>query len=92
MKKPIDPCAAPHGVSCEKLILEFLAEYSDGTMSRVDRIEMERHLSACPPCGVYLESYKVTGVAIRSLKPREIPADLAQAVMAFVRARRGKKP
>ncbi|HEY7862640.1 MAG TPA: anti-sigma factor [Thermoanaerobaculia bacterium] len=90
-KPPVDPCA-PHGLSCEKLILEYLAEYTDGTMSPVDRIEMERHLTACPPCGVYLESYRVTGVAIRSIKPREIPPDLARAVIAFVRARRDKKP
>jgi anti-sigma factor RsiW len=88
--KPVDPCG-PHGLSCEKLILEYLAEYTDGTMSRADRIEMERHLTACPPCGVYLESYRVTGVTIRSLKPRDIPPDLARAVIAFVRARRAKK-
>jgi anti-sigma factor RsiW len=90
-RKDQDPCA-PHGVSCEKLILEYLAEYTDGTMTRTDRIEMERHLSHCPPCGVYLESYRVTGVAIRSLKPRDIPPDLARAVVAFVRTRRAKKP
>ena len=90
MKKRDDPCA-PHGLSCEKLILEYLAEYTDGTMGQADRIEMERHLTACPPCGVYLESYRVTGVAIRSLKPREIPPDLARAVISFVRTRRSKK-
>ena len=77
-------------MNCRKLILEYLVEYEDGTMAEADRVELERHFAHCPPCVVFLKSYRATGRTLRMLKPREIPKNLAEAVVRFVRAKCNK--
>jgi len=79
-------------MSCRRLILESLVEYEDGSMPEPERRVFEQHLSHCPPCVVFLKSYQATGRTLRMLKPREIPKNLAEAVMRFVRERCEKKP
>ena len=74
-------------MTCKRFILEYLVEYEDGSMPEAERIEFERHLSHCPPCLVFLKSYQATGRTLRMLKPREIPKNLADAVISFVKAR-----
>ena len=74
-------------MTCKRIILEYLVEYEDGTMPEADRREFELHLSHCPPCVVFLKSYQATGRTLRMLKPREIPRNLAEAVIGFVKAR-----
>ncbi|HEY3203014.1 MAG TPA: zf-HC2 domain-containing protein [Thermoanaerobaculia bacterium] len=78
-------------INCRRLILECLGDYEDGSMPAEERQLLERHLSHCPPCVLFVESYRATGRTLRMLKPREIPKDLAEAVMRFVRARCDKK-
>ena len=51
----------------------------------------ERHIEMCPPCVRFLTTYRATGRTLKLLKPEEIPPDLAQSVLAFVRSRAGKK-
>ena len=82
-----------HGpITCKRLVLHALLDYEQGEMKPADRAELEQHLAACPPCLKFLDSYRATGRALRSLKPREIPPSLAQTVLEFVRARCRKKP
>ena len=78
-------------INCRELILESLVEYEDGSMPAGDRMRLEQHLSHCPPCVVFLKSYRATGRTLRMLKPREIPCNLAEAVMKFVKEKCGKK-
>lgn len=74
-------------MSCRKLILDYLADYEDGSMPSTERQDLEAHLSHCPPCVLFLHSYRATGRTLRMLKPKEIPRNLAEAVMKFVKAR-----
>jgi len=79
-------------ISCERLILEKLLEYEEGTMPERERRRFQGHLDLCPPCVQFLSSYRATGKTLRMLKPKEIPPALAQTVLAFVRSRgRGEK-
>jgi hypothetical protein len=78
-------------INCRKLILEYLIEYEDGSMAEADRLELEQHFTCCPPCVVFLKSYRATGRTLKMLKPRDIPKNLAEAVIQFVRARCDKK-
>lgn len=78
-------------VTCKRLILEYLVEYEDGSMPEPERLELEAHLRHCPPCVVFLKSYRATGRTLRMLKPRDIPKNLADAVIGFVRARCPRK-
>jgi anti-sigma factor RsiW len=78
-------------ITCRRLILDCLVDYEDGSMAATERQDFETHLSKCPPCVEFLESYRATGRTLRMLRPREIPPNLADAVMRFVRDRRGRK-
>ncbi len=78
-------------LTCEKLILDCLLSYEEGTMPPEDSEEFRRHIEMCPPCLRFLSTYEATGKTLRMLKPRDIPPDLAKAVLSFVRSRRGKQ-
>lgn len=73
--------------TCKKVILDLLVEYEEGAMTPEDRSHFERHIEMCPPCVRFLTTYRATGKTLKLLKPEEIPPDLAQSVLAFVRAR-----
>jgi anti-sigma factor RsiW len=77
--------------TCRRLILDCLIDYEDGSMAASERLDFETHLAKCPPCVEFLDSYRATGRTLRMLRPREIPPNLADAVMRFVRDRRGRK-
>jgi anti-sigma factor RsiW len=77
--------------TCRQVILDLLIEYEDGTMPAAERADFERHVEMCPPCVRFLTTYRATGKTLKLLKLEEIPSDLAQSVLAFVRARAGKK-
>ncbi|HEY3173436.1 MAG TPA: anti-sigma factor [Thermoanaerobaculia bacterium] len=78
-------------LNCKRFILECLIEYEDGTMPADERALFEQHMELCPPCLRFLTSYRATGKTLKLLKPEEIPPDLAQSVLAFVRSRAGRK-
>jgi len=73
--------------TCRKVILDLLVEYEDGTMAAAERADFDRHIEMCPPCVRFLTTYRATGKTLKLLKPEEIPPDLAQSVLAFVRSR-----
>ncbi len=77
--------------TCRQVILDLLVDYEDGTMVEPDRSDFERHIEMCPPCVRFLTTYRATGKTLKLLKPEEIPSDLAQSVLAFVRARARQK-
>jgi hypothetical protein len=77
--------------TCRQVILDLLIEYEERTMPAADRADFERHIEMCPPCVRFLTTYRATGKTLKLLKPEEIPSDLAQSVLAFVRSRAGKK-
>ena len=77
--------------TCKKVILDLLIEYEDGVMDATERVHFERHIEMCPPCVRFLTTYRATGRTLKFLKPEEIPPDLAQSVLAFVRSRAGRK-
>lgn len=94
-----DPCGgatrdsaegAHDEITCQKLILDCLLDYESGAMPEDDRRHLERHFEACPPCGKFLTSYRATGKTLQMLRPCEVPAALARAVVAFVRSRSGR--
>ena len=91
MKREDSGCHGPEGsgdLTCERLVLEALLEYEEGSMPETERAEFERHLALCPPCVCFLTTYRATGKTLKMLKPKEIPPALAQTVLSFVRSRR----
>jgi Putative zinc-finger len=78
-------------ITCERLVMEALYDFEEGTMPGPERADLERHLSFCPPCVRFLDSYRATGKTLRALKPRDVPPTLARTVFEFVKERCGKK-
>ena len=46
-------------MTCREL-LEFLLDYTDGTLPEHVRQAVDRHLAVCPACVAYLQSYRQT--------------------------------
>jgi anti-sigma factor RsiW len=91
MKRDDRDCHAHDETTCRQIILDSLVEYEDGTLTEVERLRFEAHLSDCPPCVTFIKTYRATGKTLRMLKPREIPKNLAEAVMKFVKERCGER-
>ncbi len=69
-------------LTCREVILEYLAEYVEATLSPERVAELERHLEACPPCVAYLNTYQrtrdLTQDSMRVAMPEEMKARLRQ--------------
>ena len=79
--KPYIPCSE---------VLEFLWAYVSGELPPERAHEFDRHLSVCPSCVAYLDSYRKTiALSRESFQPdarepgeEDLPEDLIQAVLA----------
>jgi len=47
-------------LTCREVILEFLADYVDGTLDAATVSELEAHLRVCRACMAYLNTYRKT--------------------------------
>lgn len=74
-------------ISCRELV-EFLDAYVDDTLPADRRAVFDRHVGACPPCVRYLESYRATIAAGRSLRAdaAEMPDELVRAILSARRS------
>ena len=62
-------------ITCRQL-LDFIYDYLDGALPENDRAEFERHLSVCPSCVHYLDTYKQTlRISKQALRPAPEPRD-----------------
>ena len=74
-------------LSCRELI-EFLADYLDDELASEERTAFEIHLSVCPYCVDYLETYRETihlgkqALAAEAAILEEVPAELVDAILA----------
>ncbi|MBX7079490.1 MAG: zf-HC2 domain-containing protein [Nannocystaceae bacterium] len=77
-------------ITCRELI-DFIADWREGTLAPTERFEFERHLAVCPSCVAYLDSYETTVAALALLREREAPpAEVPPALLDAIRkARRG---
>lgn len=74
--------------SCQE-INGFLAEYVDGTLDPEVSKQYHTHLGKCGTCGSYLEQYEETIRLARECRDSELPEDLVEHTLAFLRERRG---
>ena len=75
-------------LTCRECV-EFLMDYLDQTLAPDVRATFERHLTACPNCVRYLESYTTTtSVCKKAFEQRDgesappVPEELIQAILA----------
>jgi len=73
-------------LSCRELV-DFLMRYLDDELPEGERTVFEGHLEACPPCQVYLDTYRETVALGRCCGedepvPAEAPDALVRAILA----------
>lgn len=75
-------------VTCRHLI-DFVADYVDGSLKSRERHELERHLVGCRPCVSYLAAYRTSMTAARALATDDpvdgVPDDLARTIRSHKR-------
>jgi anti-sigma factor RsiW len=69
--------------------VELLMDYLEGTISPEDRDAIESHVSGCPRCVAFLESYRQTPRILRAATAAALPEDLAESLRRFLASRRG---
>ena len=61
-------------ITCRELI-DFIADYLDGTLPEGSRREFDRHLAVCPSCVAYLDGYRKTvEMGKAAFQPSDQPA------------------
>jgi anti-sigma factor RsiW len=61
-------------ITCRELI-DFIADYLDGTIPEGSRHEFDGHLAVCPSCVAYLDGYRRTiQLGKAALQPSDRPA------------------
>ena len=75
----------PGMITCQQ-VDQFLMDYLDGTLPRVQRIRFERHLRFCRDCRDYIRAYQASiRLGRQALAdppiPAEPPADLVTAIL-----------
>ena len=79
------PLSTKPYITCRELI-DFIASYRDNELTPDQRVEFERHLSVCPSCVAYLETYEQTITMVKTSSddpaPADVPESLVQAILA----------
>jgi anti-sigma factor RsiW len=73
-------------ITCKRLIEEFLADFLDGTLGPDQLAELERHLSLCPPCVAYLNTYRKTRDLVQK-QAIDMPPEMRAVLRKVIRDR-----
>jgi hypothetical protein len=68
-------------MNCKKLV-ELLEEFIGGELPSDVQVLCEHHLKICPPCVVFLETYRLTIKLSKKLPCTEMPPELARRLQA----------
>jgi len=73
----------PLQITCKEFA-ELVTAHEDGALVERDRIRFESHSQRCPGCRAYLQQFRLTIMALRSL-PREAaePDNLDELARTF---------
>lgn len=69
-------------------IVELLAEYLDEELDRATAEALEAHLADCQECMAFISTYRGTVRMARQLREEQIPDQLRQRLLTFLRQHR----
>lgn len=70
-------------------IVDLLDDYLDRALDDEVARALEAHLEGCVDCAAFLETYRGTVRASRALRESELPAQLRERLVTFLRQRPG---
>ena len=68
--------------------VEMLIDYLEGTLPAADRELVQAHVSGCPRCVAFVESYRQTPRIMRAATAAALPDDLAESLRRFLASHR----
>jgi anti-sigma factor RsiW len=68
--------------------VELLMDYLEGALPPQVSADLEAHVAACPRCTAFVASYRETPRILREATAAALPTELAESLLAFLRARR----
>ena len=84
---PSDAALTPRTeVECRQ-IAELLGEYLEGTLPKRTTELLEWHIDGCAPCVAFVNTYRGTVGATRTLQDVPIPPELKKRLLAVLRVR-----
>jgi len=84
--------SVPSSVTCEQATA-LLLDYVTGTLDPAATLLLERHLERCDDCVAFLQTYKETIRATRTLRYDDIPEELQHRLLQILHAKmRGAHP
>lgn len=66
-------------------------DYLEGELLEPRAAALQAHLNGCPPCLAFLNTYRSTIQVSRQLKVEEIPPELTQRLLEFLKRERDQK-
>ncbi|MCZ6480843.1 MAG: anti-sigma factor [Candidatus Methylomirabilales bacterium] len=78
-------------ISCKE-ITNLLADYLEEALDEQTVQALEAHLSGCRICDNFMRTYQTTTTLLRDLGEEEIPGELKDRLLRFVRERKMKNP
>ncbi|MDB4981586.1 MAG: putative zinc-finger [Myxococcales bacterium] len=81
-------------ISCQQLI-EFCLDYVEGALPDDEQVRFRRHLSQCPDCVTFFETYRRTpevsreAEASRDAMKARMPESVRDSVRSYLRTLRG---
>ena len=67
-------------VDCRRLV-DLLHDFVTGELPADQLSTLQEHIEKCPPCGIYVSTYRLTITMSRSLPPAAIPSETAERLM-----------
>jgi hypothetical protein len=65
-------------------IAELLGDYLEGTLPKRTAELLEGHIDGCPPCVAFVNTYRGTVNATRTLQDVAIPPELKARLLTFL--------
>ena len=78
---PASPSAPELG--CRR-IAELLGDYLEGTLPKQTAERLEWHIDGCAPCVAFINTYRGTVNATKTLRDVEIPPELKTRLLSFL--------
>lgn len=75
------------GLACADGVA-LLMDYLEGTLPPADRERIDAHVSGCPRCVAFVDSYRHTPRILRAATAAAFPEDLALSLQRFLASRR----
>jgi anti-sigma factor RsiW len=70
-----------------KQIADLVFNYINDTLSPRVKRDFNQHLTICPDCVAFLNTYRKTVAVTRSVRAEEIPAKVSDNILDFLRRR-----